>query len=86
MVKVRRYSQPFAGKAYWRIYGEFQSAASYHRPFSWYVRVLRSAGLVLTALEETAPTPEFATDEPQWSRRMTEVPMHILIEAPKIPL
>ncbi len=29
---------------------------AYHRPLSWYVRSLRTADPVLTALEEPAPT------------------------------
>ena len=82
--KVRRYSQPFEGKVYWRIDGHCESTTSYHRPFSWYIRSLHNAGLVLTALEEPVPTLEFAMAEPEWSRRMAEVPMHILIEARKI--
>ncbi len=32
---------------------------AYHRPLSWYVRALRTAGLVVTALEEPEPTEEF---------------------------
>jgi ubiquinone/menaquinone biosynthesis C-methylase UbiE len=84
--KLRRYFQPFEGKVYWRINGRFESTASYHRPLSWYVRSLRKAGLVLTALEEPVPTPAFAVEEPEWSRRMSEVPMHILVEARKTAL
>lgn len=82
--KVRRYRQPFEGNVYWRIDGEFESTTSYHRPLSWYVRALRNAGLVLTALDEPAPTPEFAMEEPEWSPRMNEVPMHVLVEARKV--
>ncbi len=31
----------------------------YHRPLSWYVRTLRNAGFVVTALDEPEPQSEF---------------------------
>jgi len=84
--KVRRYAEPFAGQAYWRVHGRLTSTPSYHRPLSWYVRALRSAGLVLTALEEPGPSKEFLAGEPAFGAFMTEVPIHVLIEARKIDL
>jgi len=53
---------------------------AYHRPLSWYVRTLRTAGLVVTALEEPEPTEEFLASSPQgpW---VAEIPVHCVIEA-----
>lgn len=81
--KVRRYRQPFVGRIYWRVGDEVVSTASYHRPLSWYVRELRAAGLVLTALEEPEPSEEFLAGAPDhaWMR---EVPLHVLFEARKV--
>ncbi len=84
--KVRRYAEPFAGQAYWRVHGRLTPTTSYHRPLSWYVRALRSAGLVLTALEEPTPSEEFIAGEPDFGAFMREVPIHMLIEARKIKL
>jgi ubiquinone/menaquinone biosynthesis C-methylase UbiE len=80
--KVRRYAEPAAGKIHWRMHGEMVSTVAYHRPLSWYVRQLRDAGLVLTALEEPVPPEEFISQEAQGAW-MAEVPLHILIEARK---
>lgn len=84
--KVRRYAAPFAGQIYWRVRGQLVSTASYHRPLSWYVRTLRAAGLVVTALEEPCPTEEFIAGEPELAIGMADVPIHILIEACKVDL
>lgn len=83
--KICRYARPFAGQVYWKIDGEMAFTVSHHRPLSWYVRALRAAGLVLTALEEPSPPDEFIAGEPDgaWMR---EVPLHILIEARKARL
>lgn len=83
--KVGRYAQPSVGRGYWWVRGALTSTASYHRPLSWYVRALRAAGLVLTALEEPAPPQEFTDVEPEgdW---MAEIPLHIVIEARKVEI
>lgn len=84
--KVRRYAEPFKGRGYWRGPNrEIIYTASYHRPLSWYVRALRSAGLVLTALEEPQPSAEFVAqrEDGAW---MADVPLHCLIEARKLAL
>lgn len=80
--KMRCYAEPFKGRVYWRANGEIVYTASYHRPLSWYVRALRSAGLVLTALEEPKPSAEFLAqrEDGAW---MSDVPLHCLIEARK---
>jgi len=54
----------------------------YHRPLSWYIRVLRSAGFVITALEEPEPNEEFLknTNEP-W---IESIPVHCVLEAHKL--
>lgn len=81
--KVNGYTQPFTGLIYWRIDGELVYTRSYHRPLSWYVRELRAAGLVVTALEEPQPPEEFLAAEPE-GEWMREVPLHCLIEARKL--
>lgn len=84
--KVRRYAEPFKGRVHWRGPNrEIFYTASYHRPLSWYVRALRSAGLVLTSLEEPQPGAEFIAqrEDGAW---MADVPLHCLIEARKLAL
>jgi ubiquinone/menaquinone biosynthesis C-methylase UbiE len=56
---------------------------AYHRPLSWYVRAFRSAGLVVAALEEPAPTEEFmaASQHGPW---IAEIPLHCVVEAWKL--
>lgn len=56
---------------------------TYHRPLSWYARTLCDAGLVVTALEEPAPTEEFvaASHQGPW---IAEIPLHCVIEACKV--
>jgi ubiquinone/menaquinone biosynthesis C-methylase UbiE len=78
--KVRRYREVFGGAAWWRGPNENWQTPAYHRPLSWYFRVLRSAGFVVTAFEEPEPTKEFLAGSPQglW---ITEVPLHCVIEA-----
>lgn len=53
---------------------------AYHRPLSWYFRVLRTAGMLVAAFEEPEPTDEFLASEPQgpWIK---EIPVHCVIEA-----
>lgn len=80
--KVRRYAEPSTGHLYWRVDGQTVHTVAYHRPLSWYVRRLRSAGLELTALEEPGPTEVFTAEEPEGAW-MAEVPLHILVEARK---
>jgi SAM-dependent methyltransferase len=81
--KVGRYRQPFAGPIHWHKDGELIYTMAYHRPLSWYMRALRAAGLVLTALEEPEPSEEFLVAEPDHAW-MAEIPLHVLIEARKV--
>ncbi|HEX4206169.1 MAG TPA: class I SAM-dependent methyltransferase [Ktedonobacteraceae bacterium] len=59
------------------------NTAAYHRPLSWYFRTLRTAGLVVSALEEPEPTEEFLEHSEQgpW---IAEIPMHCVIETWKV--
>jgi ubiquinone/menaquinone biosynthesis C-methylase UbiE len=79
--KVRSYRELFVAPVPWRLEGDrLAYTPAYHRPLSWYVRTLRAAGFVVTALEEPAPTEEFLADSPQgpW---IAEIPLHCVIEA-----
>src|SRR5579884_3354294 len=78
--KVSDYAHPSEGLVYWRMNGGLVYTRAYHRPLSWYVRQLRTAGLVITAFEEPEPPAEFVAAEP-WGEWMREVPLHCLIEA-----
>jgi ubiquinone/menaquinone biosynthesis C-methylase UbiE len=82
--KIRRYREPFEHTFYWRLDparpDDLTYTPAYHRPLSWYVRALRSAGFVITAFEEPTPTDEFLArdDEGDW---MAEIPLHCVVEA-----
>jgi len=56
----------------------------YHRPLSWYFRVLRDSGFVVTALEEPEPTDEFLKESNQPWIQM--IPLHCVLEAHKLPV
>jgi ubiquinone/menaquinone biosynthesis C-methylase UbiE len=80
--KVSRYRERFAGQVPWRD-GEDPIIAyttTYHRPLSWYVRTLRGAGFVITALEEPEPTEEFMAGSPSGTL-IAAIPLHCVIEA-----
>lgn len=83
--KVGRYREPFAGQIHVRVEGEIVYVPTDHRPLSWYVRALREAGLVLTALEEPVPTAAFVAEREDGAW-MAEIPLHCLIEARKLTL
>jgi len=81
--KVSRYRELFEGVCPWHgPSGQLLHTPIYHRPLSWYVRSLRAAGFVVTALEEPEPTEEFAVGSPQapW---IAQIPLHCAIEARK---
>ena len=84
--KVRRYTEPGQGRIYWRLVnGRVVFLTEYHRPLSWYVRALRAAGMVLTALEEPRPPEAFLAEQQELGAWMRDVvPMHLLIEASKL--
>lgn len=79
--KMSRYREIAAADVPWlKVQDQTIYTRTYHRPLSWYVRTLRSAGLAITALEEPEPTAEFlaASDQGPW---IAEIPLHCVIEA-----
>lgn len=83
--KVRRYTEPGQGRVYWRLAdGRVVFMTEYHRPLSWYVRVLRAARMVLTALEEPRPPDAFVAEVEVGAWMRDVVPLHLLIEARKL--
>ena len=88
--KVRGYRLPSSGAVPWRLKsGEKTFTVGFHRPLSWYARVLWSNGLPITALEEPEPTDEFHRRESEQegdldSPGLREVPLQLVIEARKI--
>jgi ubiquinone/menaquinone biosynthesis C-methylase UbiE len=81
--KVSRYRETFSQKVPWRLEEGILETVSYHRPLSWYFRVLREAGFVVTSLEEPEPTEEFIEKSPQGSW-IEQIPLHCVIEARKM--
>jgi len=87
--KVRGYRKPFSEAAQWNLPNRSKGyTESYHRPLSWYARVLSRHGLAITALEEPAPTKEFVEKEQEQhgdldGAGVKEVPLHLVIEARK---
>jgi ubiquinone/menaquinone biosynthesis C-methylase UbiE len=55
----------------------------YHRPLNWYGKIMKKAGLAITALEEPEPTAEFLQNE-QEGTWFLEVPLHLVFEALKL--
>ena len=83
--RIRAYRRPFSEKTPWKVTDdEFKYTQSFHRPLNWYARMLSSNGLLITALEEPEPTEEFLEKEED-SPGFLEVPLHLVIEATKIP-
>ncbi len=83
--KVSRYRELSAGVVPWRVEADrIARTPAYHRPLSWYVRTLRTAGFVVTAFEEPEPTEEFLAGSPSgpW---VAQIPLHCVIEARKEP-
>ncbi len=81
--KVVRYRHPLADDIPWDIGGRTITTVGYHRPLSWYARVLRDSGLLIRSLEEPEPTQEFIDGSPQGSF-LAEIPLHLVIEAVKV--
>lgn len=78
--KVTRYREVTEERVPWEG-GAFYTKA-YHRPLSWYVRALRSAGLAVVGMEEPEPTEEFLRQSTRgdWIR---VIPLHLVIMAVK---
>ena len=77
-VRVWRYLDPFSAEGTVAS-GQPVPHTYYHRPLSWYSRVLRSAGLVITHLDEPVPDDEFAEANPDSYDRQLEVPWFLII-------
>ena len=88
--KVRGYRALFAEKVPWdKEDGSRPVTTGYHRPLSWYARVLSSNHLAITALEEPEPTPEFIKKVQEKPGDLDgvgfqEVPLHLVIEAVRL--
>jgi ubiquinone/menaquinone biosynthesis C-methylase UbiE len=83
--KVSRYRELRELKTPWLTpRGVPRSSMSYHRPLSWYLNTLASAGLVVIGFDEPSPTPEFVESGPvgPW---VAEIPLHCVIDARKTP-
>lgn len=80
--KVARYRHPFEDEMPWGIEDRTVTTVGYHRPLSWYARVLRDAGFLIRSLEEPEPTKEFIEGSPQ-GPYVVEIPLHLVIEAVK---
>ncbi len=83
--RIRSYRSPFSEEIPWKV-GEKERkyTRSFHRPLSWYARVLRSNGMSIVSLEEPEPTKEFLDKEdPMTAAGFLEVPLHLVIEAVK---
>jgi ubiquinone/menaquinone biosynthesis C-methylase UbiE len=83
--KIRAYRIPFPNRSPWRIpeTNKVQFTTDYHRPLSWYARMLKNVGLAITDLEEPEPTQEFVEKEADAPGFM-EIPLHLVIGAIKI--
>lgn len=80
--KIQRYRTPFADDVPWGIEDRVAATVGYHRPLSWYARVLRDAGFLIRSLEEPEPLPECLEKSPQ-GPFIAEIPLHLVIEAVK---
>ena len=83
--KVGRYREPREEWVPWTIApGQVVETINYHRPLSWYFRILRDAGFAVTAFEEPTPTQEFLENSQQ-GEWIAQIPVHCVIEALKLP-
>ncbi len=79
--KVTGYRRPHADTFRWSLpHGRTAETRGYHRPLVWYVKRLRSSGLVLIDMEEPFPSREFVgrTVQRDW---LEELPLHLVVEA-----
>ena len=82
--KMSRYREVAVDDLPWqRVPDQIVYTRAYHRPLSWYFRILRASGLVVAALEEPEPTEEFLANSEQGTW-ITEIPLHCVIEAWKV--
>jgi ubiquinone/menaquinone biosynthesis C-methylase UbiE len=82
--KMSRYREIAVDVLPWlQVPGAGVSTQAYHRPLSWYFRILRDAGLVVASFAEPEPTAEFLASSPQGAW-IAEIPLHCVIEAWKV--
>jgi len=82
--KMSHYREITVDELPWvRVHGNVVNTQAYHRPLSWYFRILKASGLLVAALEEPEPTEEFlsSSEQGQW---IAEIPLHCVFEAWKI--
>jgi ubiquinone/menaquinone biosynthesis C-methylase UbiE len=84
--RIRAYIETFSDEIPWKVSpaGERRFTTAYHRPLSWYARMLAQSGLAIIALEEPEPTPEFREMDPANAPGLAEVPLHLVIGAVKL--
>jgi len=88
--KVTGYRKPFSELVPWaKSDGSRARTEGYHRPLSWYARLLHSNGLAVIALEEPEPSTEFIEREQEQQGDLDgggflQVPLHLVIEAVKL--
>ena len=87
--KVTSYRRVFAEKVPWNVNGRRRYTRSFHRPLSWYARVIAANGMAITALEEPEGTAQFLEKEAENGGEISrmgflEVPLHLVIEARKL--
>ncbi|MGC2288682.1 MAG: class I SAM-dependent methyltransferase [Thermoplasmata archaeon] len=83
--KVAGYREPHSDIYAWPLpNGRQVRTVGYHRPLSWYVKQLRSAGFVIVDADEPSPRPGFASGrmEPEW---VEQIPLHLVLEARREP-
>ncbi|MFZ0831080.1 MAG: class I SAM-dependent methyltransferase [Thermoplasmata archaeon] len=79
--KVAGYREPHSDTYAWALPdGHTVRTIGYHRPLSWYVKELRSAGFVIVDADEPSPLPGFgsARYQREW---VEQIPLHLVIEA-----
>lgn len=81
--RIKAYRKSFPDEIPWKVHSENVFTIAYHRPLSWYARVIAKSGLAITSLEEPEPTEEFFEKESD-SAGFLEVPLHLVIGAVKI--
>ena len=83
--KMSRYREIAVGDLPWRkVPDKVVITPSYHRPLSWYFRILRAAGMVVAAFEEPEPTEELLLANEIQAPWIAEIPVHCVIEAWKV--
>lgn len=82
---VAGYRSPHSDRYPWVLpEGRTVWTVGYHRPLSWYVKVLRTAGFVLLDVEEPSPLAGFASQRfpADW---VAQIPLHLVLEARREP-